>query len=206
VSERSGPDQAGPAIEPAAAGPDSPDAAQEHGGQPFAEQAAFFVRRARTADVKEIRQLLDDYASKRILLSKETVTLYEDVQEFWVAETQSDAQVVGCGALHVMWEDLAEVRTLATVPEWRGRGVGHVILTKLLDVAVELGVTRVFCLTFEVDFFARHGFEIVESTPVDPDVYAQLLRSYDEGVAEFLDLDRVKPNTLGNIRMLRRFA
>ncbi|NDL58119.1 amino-acid N-acetyltransferase [Phytoactinopolyspora sp. XMNu-373] len=164
------------------------------------------VRRARTADVKEIRQLLDDYASKRILLSKETVTLYEDVQEFWVAETPSDGRVIGCGALHVMWEDLAEVRTLATAPQWRGHGVGHVILTKLLDVAVELGVTRVFCLTFEVDFFARHGFEIVESAPVAPEVYAQLLRSYDEGVAEFLDLDRVKPNTLGNIRMLRRFA
>ncbi|WP_343073882.1 amino-acid N-acetyltransferase [Phytoactinopolyspora mesophila] len=166
----------------------------------------FIVRRARTADVKEIRQLLDDYASKRILLSKETVTLYEDVQEFWVAETPSDGRVIGCGALHVMWEDLAEVRTLATAPQWRGHGVGHVILTKLLDVAVELGVTRVFCLTFEVDFFARHGFEIVESAPVAPEVYAQLLRSYDEGVAEFLDLDRVKPNTLGNIRMLRRFA
>lgn len=170
------------------------------------QDAAFRVRRARTSDVKEIRQLLDDYASKRILLSKETVTLYEDVQEFWVAETASDGRVIGCGALHVMWEDLAEVRTLATAFDWRGRGVGHAVLSRLLDVAVELGVTRVFCLTFEVDFFARHGFERVEGAPVAPDVYAQLLRSYDEGVAEFLDLDRVKPNTLGNIRMLRRFA
>ncbi|WP_166346840.1 amino-acid N-acetyltransferase [Phytoactinopolyspora limicola] len=165
----------------------------------------FVVRRARTADVKAIRQLLDDYARKRILLSKETVTLYEDVQEFWVAETSSDGRVIGCGALHVMWEDLAEVRTLATLPEWRGHGVGHAVLGKLLDVAAELGVSRVFCLTFEVDFFARHGFEIAEGTPVSPEVYAQLLRSYDEGVAEFLDLDRVKPNTLGNVRMFRRF-
>lgn len=166
----------------------------------------FVVRRARTSDVRVIRNVLDDYASKRILLSKETVTLYEDVQEFWVAETPSDGRLVGCGALHVMWEDLAEVRTLATVPQWRGRGVGHAILTRLLDVAVELGVNRVFCLTFEVGFFAQHGFERVEGTPVPADVYAQLLRSGDEGVAEFLDLDRVKPNTLGNIRMLRRFT
>jgi amino-acid N-acetyltransferase len=54
-------------------------------------------------------------------------------------------------------------------------------------------VARVFCLTFEVDFFARNGFEVLEGTPVEPEVYAQLLRSCDEGVAEFLDLDRVKP-------------
>jgi amino-acid N-acetyltransferase len=62
----------------------------------------------------------------------------------------------------------------------------------------------VFCLTFEVDFFKRHGFEVVEGSVVPPDVYAELLRSDDEGVAEFLDLDRVKPNTLGNARMLLR--
>lgn len=153
-----------------------------------------------------IRALLDGYAAKRILLSKETVTLYEDIQEFWVAETIDDPRVVGCGALHVMWEDLAEVRTLATDPEWRGRGVGRAVLGRLLEVAVELGVERVFCLTFEVGFFAQHGFDRVEGTPVEADVYTQLLRSADEGVAEFLDLDRVKPNTLGNVRMLRRMG
>ncbi len=64
-------------------------------------------------------------------------------------------------------------------------------------------MARLFCLTFEVDFFARHGFHPIDGAPVTPEVYAELLRSYDEGVAEFLDLDRVKPNTLGNTRMLR---
>lgn len=164
---------------------------------------SFTVRRARTADVRTIRRLLDAYAAKRILLAKENVTLFEDVQEFWVAAT-ADGTVVGCGALHVMWEDLAEVRTLATDPEWVGRGVGHAVLAKLLEVARDLGISRVFCLTFEVDFFARHGFEVVDGSVVEPEVYAELLRSDDEGVAEFLDLDRVKPNTLGNTRMLLR--
>jgi amino-acid N-acetyltransferase len=64
-------------------------------------------------------------------------------------------------------------------------------------------VGRLFCLTFEVDFFHRHGFEAIEGQAVTPEVYAELVRSYDEGVAEFLDLERVKPNTLGNTRMLR---
>lgn len=165
--------------------------------------AEYTVRRARTSDVPHVRRLVDAYSNDRILLSKEMVTLYEDVQEFWVAEAAG--AVIGCGALHVMWEDLAEVRTLATDPQWRGRGVGSTLLDRLVAAARELGISRVFCLTFEVDFFERHGFEVLEGTPVEPEVYVQLLRSYDEGVAEFLDLDRVKPNTLGNTRMLLRF-
>jgi amino-acid N-acetyltransferase len=160
------------------------------------------IRRARTSDVREIRRLLDPYATKGILLNKATVTLYEDVQEFWVAEGTEDGSVVGCGALHVMWEDLAEVRTLAVDPACRGHAVGHRLLATLLEVARSLGVERIFCLTFEVDFFARHGFHQIQGAPVASEVYEELLRSYDEGVAEFLDLDRVKPNTLGNTRML----
>jgi amino-acid N-acetyltransferase len=163
------------------------------------------VRRARTADVRSIRQLVDQYAAQRILLSKEMVTLYEDVQEFWVAEEPAGS-IIGCGALHVMWEDLAEVRTLATHPDWLDRGIGHAVLSTLLEVARDLGISRVFCLTSEVDFFKRHGFEVVEGSVVPPEVYAELLRSDDEGVAEFLDLDRVKPNTLGNTRMLLRLS
>jgi amino-acid N-acetyltransferase len=158
------------------------------------------LREARTADVAAIRHLVDTYASDRILLSKATVTLFEDIQEFYVAEV--DGVIVGCGALHVLWEDLAEVRTLAVDLEYRGRGIGDLLLRRLLQQARHLGVARVFCLTFEVDFFSRHGFAEIEGAPVSHDVFEQLLESYDEGVAEFLGLERVKPNTLGNARML----
>jgi len=162
--------------------------------------AGIVARRARTADVPAIRGLLDVYTADRRLLSKATVTLYEDIQEFIVAD--SDGHVVGCGALHVLWDDLAEVRTLAVDPSFRGRGIGGLLLRRLLDIAAELGVERVFCLTFETEFFERFGFEEISGTPVPHDVFEQLLQSYDEGVAEFLDLERVKPNTLGNVRML----
>ena len=159
------------------------------------------VRRARTPDVRTIRRLVDTYAGAGPrLLEKATVTLYEDVQEFWIAER--GGQVVGCGALHVLWEDLAEIRTVAVDPEFRGLGIGHRIVSSLIITARELGLRRVFCLTFEVDFFARHGFRPVQGAPVSPEVYAELLASYDEGVAGFLDLEHVKPNTLGNTRML----
>src|SRR5215475_99702 len=158
------------------------------------------IRRARTSDVPGIRRLIDMYSADRLLLSKATVALYEDVPEFWVAERDGD--VVGCGALHVMWEDLAEVRTLAVDPAWRGQKLGQRLVTALLEAARDLGVRRVFVLTFETGFFRSLGFVVIDGTPVPPDVYEQLLRSYDEGVAEFLGLERVKPNTLGNTRML----
>jgi amino-acid N-acetyltransferase len=160
------------------------------------------IRRARTRDVREIRRLVDTYAQPGIMLSKATVALYEDVQEFRVAERIADGVIVGCGALHVMWEDLAEVRTVAVDPECRGHKIGHGIVADLLGTARELGVKRVFVLTFETAFFGSFGFQPVDGTPVTHEVFEELLRSYDEGVAEFLDLERVKPNTLGNTRML----
>jgi amino-acid N-acetyltransferase len=161
---------------------------------------SIIVRPARTPDIKEIRKFIDEYAAGRRLLTKETVTLYESVQEFTVAEINNE--VVGCGALHVLWEDLAEVRTLAVSESVRGKGVGHAILGEIIERARQVGVKRIFCLTFETEFFGRHGFVEIQGTPVVPEVYTELLRSYDSGVAEFLDLESVKPNTLGNTRML----
>ena len=162
--------------------------------------AEVVVRRARTPDVRAIRSLVEPMARSRRIVSKDAVAYYEAVHEFRVVEV--DREVVGCGALHVMWEDLAEVRTVAVRPEFKGRGLGSALLTGLLQDARDLGVQRVFCLTFETAFFGRHGFRPIDGRAVEPDVYAELLRSYDEGVAEFLDLERVKPNTLGNTRML----
>ena len=160
------------------------------------------VRPARTGDVRAIADLVAQYAGDGPrLLRKATVQLYEDVQEFVVAVDEQD-RVVGCGALHVLWADLAEVRTVAVDPGAVRSGIGSAVLTELLARARTLGVERVFCLTFATDFFGAHGFTEIEGAPVAPDVYAELLASYDEGVAEFLELERVKPNTLGNHRML----
>ena len=158
------------------------------------------IRPARTSDVKAIRELVDSYAAPGQMLSKETVTLYESVQEFTVAE--DDGVILGCGALHVLWDDLAEVRTVAVKKELHKKGIGHQILEKIIERARDVGVARIFCLTFQTEFFGRHGFVVIEGTPVTPEVYQELLRSYDAGVAEFLDLESAKPNTLGNTRML----
>lgn len=146
-----------------------------------------------------MKTLIDRYAG-RILLEKNLVNLYESVQEFWVAEFEG--RLVGCGALHVLWADLGEVRTVAVHPDATGRGVGKLIVDQLIAVAEELELRRLFVLTFEAEFFGRQGFVEIDGTPVTAEVYAEMCRSYDTGVAEFLDLSYVKPNTLGNTRML----
>lgn len=161
------------------------------------------VRPAKTSDVTAIREMSEPLVSSRVLLGKELVEMYESVPEFVVAEQAGE--VIGCGALHVIWEDLAEVRTLVVAESHRGNGVGAKMLEKLLENALSLGVERVFCLTFEVDFFSKFGFQVMTDAALDPEVYAELVRSTDDGIAEFLDLARVKQNTLGNTRMLKLF-
>jgi len=161
------------------------------------------VRPAKTADIGVIADLCGPLIQSRVLLGKERVELYESVQEFLVAE-DSAGKVIGCGALHVMWEDLGEVRTLAIEGDHQGKGIGKKILESLLERAKDLGLKRIFCLTFEVEFFGKLGFEPISESPVEPEVYAELVRSHDEGIAEFLDLARVKQNTLGNTRMLKQ--
>ena len=95
------------------------------------------------------------------------------------------------------------MRTVAVAEHLRGQGVGGRILEAVIERARMIGVRRIFCLTFETAFFGRYGFEPIQGTPVEPEVYTQLLHSYDTGIAEFLDLESVKPNTLGNSRMLK---
>jgi len=164
-----------------------------------AQHSNLHVRRARVADVRRIKELVDCYAGP-ILLEKSLVNLFEDVTEFWVCEV--DGVVQGCGALHVLWEDLGEIRTVATNPELRGRGIGGAICREIMAQARWIGVSRLFVLTFEVGFFAGLGFEPISELDLSAEGFAQLRSSYDAGVAEFLDLPYVKPNTLGNTRML----
>ncbi|MFP7696281.1 amino-acid N-acetyltransferase [Trueperella sp. LYQ143] len=159
------------------------------------------IRQATARDVRAIADLVRPYASRRILIAKELIDYFEDVQEFSVAEC--DGEIIGCGAVHVFWEDIAEIRTLAIRPQYLGKGIGRALVRHLEQRARELGVRRLFCLTFEVDFFERAGFHQISGTPVGVDVYQEMLRSHDDGTAEFLELARVKPNTLGNYRMLK---
>lgn len=162
--------------------------------------STLLVERAKVTDVRHIKSLVDAYAGP-ILLEKSLANLFEDVTEFWVA--RADGAVVGCGALHVLWEDLGEIRTVATDPAARRHGVGRAVCTEIIDQARQLGLRRLFVLTFEVEFFRSLGFSPIRELDLSREAYAELRASYDRGVAEFLDLPYVKPNTLGNTRMLK---
>lgn len=162
----------------------------------------FHIRPARTADIPAIQAMRAPLVDSNILLKHQLVSLYERVQEFVVA-VASDGRIIAAGALHVMWGDLAEVRSLVVDQSARGLGLGKAIVEALVERAASLGIDRVFCLTFEVDFFTRCGFQVISDVPVDEETFGQMVESTDDGIAEFLDLARVKQNTLGNTRMLR---
>jgi amino-acid N-acetyltransferase len=180
---------------------DTSDAAGEQSAG-SSTRGAITVRKALASDVPHIQRLIGPYVERRILLGKDNVTLYGSIQQFRIA-LDPEGTPIGCGALNVFWDDLAEVRTLALDADWIRHGVGHRLLDALEDDARALGVGQIFCLTFEVDFFTKHDYLEIGESVVSPEVYAELVRSSDEGVAEFLDLARVKPNTLGNSRMLK---
>ena len=162
----------------------------------------YFLRPAVTSDIVAIQAMRAPLVDTKVLLQHQLVALYERVQEFVVAES-NDGRIIAAGALHVMWGDLAEVRSLVVDQDSRGLGLGKAIVEALVERAHSLGIRRVFCLTFEVDFFSRCNFEIISDVPVDEDTFTQMVQSSDDGIAEFLDLARVKENTLGNTRMLR---
>ena len=117
------------------------------------------VRRATVRDVPAMARIINHWASQGIMLPKSHHQLYQYIRDFVVATCNDE--VIGCGALHVVWEDLAEVRSMAVVEEWQGKGVGRKMLAHLLDEARELGLPHVFALTYRQGFFERAGFRVV---------------------------------------------
>ena len=145
----------------------------------------------------EIKRLVDTYAG-RILLEN-LVTLYEAVQEFWVADL--DGEVVGCGALHVLWSDLGEVRTVAVDP--RSKVEASAIRSSTdCSKSPRSAVAATVRLDLRDGLLRPPRVRRDRGHPVTAEVYEEMCRSYDIGVAEFLDLSYVKPNILGNTRML----
>ncbi|HID66057.1 MAG TPA: N-acetyltransferase [Aquificaceae bacterium] len=129
------------------------------------------LRKATVKDAKKIYELLNDYAKKGLLLPRSLNSIYENIRDFWVYEV--DGQIVGCVALHVMWEDLAEIRSLAVKDEFRGGGIGTELVKKAIEEAWELGVNRVFSLTYVKDFFKKFGFIEIDKSILPHKVWGE---------------------------------
>lgn len=122
--------------------------------------AAVRLRKATLADVPSIQRLINGYAEQGLMLPRALSTLYEQLRDFTVAERSGE--VLGAGALHVVWDDLAEVRSLAVAPAETGRGIGRRIVARLAAEAAGMGARRVFALTYQPGFFLRCGFSEVD--------------------------------------------
>jgi len=152
------------------------------------------IRKATIADAKSIQGLLTGYAREGLMLSRSLAEIYEQIREFYVA--QLDGKLVGTCALHICWEDLAEVRSLAVGEEAKGCGVGSKLVDICLEEACKLGIQRVFALTYQVSFFEKLKFEEIDKSELPQKIWADCIKC-----VKFPDCDEtamtraLKPNS-----------
>jgi len=132
------------------------------------------ARNAKISDADAIYALISDYAEQDKMLFRTKADIYENLRSFIVAE--ADGRIVGCCALHIIWEDLAEIKSLAVDDSHKGTGIGRSLVADALKQAVELGLKRVFALTLEPAFFQKMGFEIVSKDKLPMKVWSDCAR------------------------------
>ena len=133
------------------------------------------IRKARISDVKAIHGLLSEFGEEGILLPRPLSDLYDHLRDYTVFEAEGEG-VVGTVALHIVWEDLAEVRSLAVKKGWQGKGVGSRLVEHALSEAALLGIYRIFTLTYKPEFFERLGFRPIDKKALPHKVWADCVR------------------------------
>ena len=129
------------------------------------------LRRARTGDVVAMQQIINGFADRGAMLHRSLSQLYENIRDFFVVE--EDGQIVGCAALHINWRDLAELKSLAVVDEAQGRGYGRDLIEACLAEAEEIGISRVFALTYLPDLFVKSAFQVVDRSTLPRKVWTE---------------------------------
>lgn len=130
-------------------------------------------RKAIMADIPAIHGLINDYAQKGLMLRRPLLTLYEMVRDFVVAIDETTGELMGVGGLHIMWQDLAEIRSLAVKPEAVGRGIGKGIVEYLVEEGRAMGLKRIFALTYQQAFFEKSGFHVVQKETLPQKVFKE---------------------------------
>jgi amino-acid N-acetyltransferase len=132
------------------------------------------LRKARMADIPSIHSLVNEFAGKGEMLGRSRSELYEGLRDFFVVEDGED--ILGCSALHINWEDLAEVRSLAVAQELQGKGAGKALVRACVDEARELGVARVYALTYRPGFFEGIGFARIDKDLLPHKIWGDCLK------------------------------
>ncbi|MFZ2445279.1 MAG: N-acetyltransferase [Syntrophobacteraceae bacterium] len=133
------------------------------------------IRKARIADVIEIQKMLRDFAQSGKLLARSLNELYTSLRDTMVCLDEETGEVIGCCSLHIVWENLAEIRSLAVLEAHQGRGIGRMLVRACMAEARELGIGRIFTLTYEVEFFERLGFHLVDKNMFPHKVWVDCL-------------------------------
>lgn len=133
------------------------------------------IRKARIGDVVTTQKLLAGFAQKGKLLARSLSELYTNLRDTFVVQDESTGQVMGCCSLHIIWEDLAEIRSLAVADEYQGRGLGRALVEACVAEARELGIKRLFTLTYETGFFEHVGFRVVDKNIFPQKIWADCL-------------------------------
>lgn len=131
------------------------------------------IRKAKIKDVKEIHQLINHFARKDLMLPRSLNELYDNIRDFWVAE--ADKKVVGCAALHISWQDLAEIKSLAVDSRRQKKGIGAELIATCINEARQLGARKVFVLTYRAKYFQKQGFHIVEHKDLPHKIWAECI-------------------------------
>jgi amino-acid N-acetyltransferase len=132
------------------------------------------IRKAQIADVKNIQKLLMTFANRGDMLSRSLSELYESLRDFYVVE--EDGIILGTAALHVVWDDLAEVRSVAVMEDSGRKGIGSRLVQACIAEAREIGLKRIFCLTYKPDFFGKHGFRLVDKSELPHKVWGDCIK------------------------------
>jgi amino-acid N-acetyltransferase len=132
------------------------------------------LRKARISDIKAVHRLINDCAAKGEMLSRSLAELYDNMRDYFVYE--EEGEVLGACALHICWEDLAEIRSLCVIPELRRRGIGRDLVDACLAEAREFRVARVFLLTYQEDFFSKFGFRSIDKAELPQKIWTDCVK------------------------------
>lgn len=130
-------------------------------------------RKAIMGDIPAIHALINDYAVQGLMLRRPLMMLYEAVRDFVVAVDESTGEIVGVGGLHIMWQDLAEIRSLAVKQGITGKGVGRGVVEFLVEEGRQMGLKRIFALTYQQAFFEKCGFAVVQKETLPQKVWKE---------------------------------
>ncbi len=131
------------------------------------------LRKAEVKDIKPIHHLINTFAGQDLMLPRSLNELYDNIRDFWVFEQNN--KISGCAALHICWEDLAEIKSLAVEKKWQHRHIGAQLVAACFEEAKKLGAKRIFALTYKPDFFKKFGFRRIKHSDLPHKVWAECI-------------------------------